>query len=234
MENMKKGKLIVIDGPDGSGKATQTELTLQDLRSRGYPAEKTDFPRYYDNFFGGLIGQFQTDEVMEFSKINPLLASIPYAADRFESKPQLEAWLTAGTNVISDRYVSANQLHQGGKISDEKEREEFLKKLDHMEHTIFGIPRPDLIILLDVPQHISVELMKKKSAGVKKEYSKRKTDRVEEDPVYQLNARESGIKMLANDSWVRIQCSTDGQALLSPEVIHKLVIEHCLKCLDEQ
>jgi dTMP kinase len=228
---MKKGKLIVIDGADGSGKATQTKLLREALLQKGIPTEQTDFPRYKDNFFGGLIGGFQTDETIGFSKIHPLLASIPYAADRFESKPQLEAWLNAGTHVISDRYVSANQLHQGGKIADTEERRIFLEKLDYMEHVIFGIPRPDLIILLNVPHHISLRLMKEKNSTSKKEYSRRKTDFVEQDEEYQLNARESGIKMLTNESWFSINCSEDGETLIPVEVIHQKILERCLKIL---
>lgn len=127
---MEKGKFFVIDGADGCGKKTQTDMLHERLAVIGYCAEKIDFPRYYDNFFGGLIGQFQTDEEMEFSKINPYLASIPYAADRFQSKPQLEAWLNAGIHVVSDRYVSANQLHQGGKIKDETARKKFSEPIN--------------------------------------------------------------------------------------------------------
>lgn len=228
---MNKGKLIVIDGADGCGKATQTSLLFKKLISLGCDVEKTDFPRYYNNFFGKLIGEFQTSTKFEFSKIHPLLASIPYAADRFESKPQMEEWLNSGKIIISDRYVSANQLHQGGKIIDEEERKEFLQRLDHMEHTIFGIPRPDLVILLDVPHSISIELMKNKDAGKKKEYSNQAIDRVEQDHQYQLNARESGIKMLANDSWKRVSCTDDGKTLLTPETIHQKVMEHVLAIL---
>jgi dTMP kinase len=228
---MKKGKLIVIDGADGCGKATQTDLLVRALCTKGYSAEQIDFPRYYKNFFGELIGQFQDSTEFQFSKVDPLLASIPYAADRFESKPQIEAWLNAGIHVICDRYVSANQLHQGGKIKDEVKRQEFMQKLDTMEHTLFGIPRPDLVILLDVPYPISIDLMNQKSAGDKKEYSKGKTDQVENDPEYQLNARESGIKMLDDRSWVRIQCSDDGVTLLSVEEINSRVLEKVQKIL---
>ena len=229
---MNKGKLIVIDGADGCGKATQTGLLFEKLISLRYAVEKTDFPRYYNNFFGKLIGEFQTSTEFEFSKIHPLLASIPYAADRFESKPQMEKWLNDGKIIISDRYVSANQLHQGGKILDEEKRKEFLERLDFMEHEIFGIPRPDLVILLDVPHAISIKLMKNKDAGKKKEYSSQAIDRVEQDHEYQLNARESGIKMLANDSWKRVSCTDDGETILSAGIIHEKVMEHVLHVVE--
>ncbi len=228
---MAKGKLIVIDGADGSGKHTQTELALQELNNMKYLTQTIDFPQYEQNFFGRLIGQFQTMEELDFSKIHPMLASIPYACDRWQSKPLIETWLNKGTNVICDRYVSANQLHQGGKIKDEQQRVEFLKYLEEMEYGVFKLPRPDKIILLDVPHAISIELMKEKSSGDKKQYSQRKTDFVELDAQYQLDAREAGIKMLSDESWIRITCSEDGKTILSREKIHEMVMAECLKTL---
>lgn len=228
---MKKGRLIVIDGADGCGKQTQTTLLREGLVQKGMQAEQIDFPRYNDNFFGGLLGQFQTNKEMEFSKIHPILASIVYAADRFESKSQIEGWLNAGVHVISDRYVSANQLHQAGKIINEEERRIFMQQLDRMEHEVFSIPRPDLVILLDIPYHISLKLMQEKSSVSKKEYSSKKTDWVEQDEEYQLNARESGIKMLSNESWFSINCSEDGETLLPIEVIHQKILERSLQIL---
>ena len=228
---MKKGKLIVIDGPDGCGKATQTILLAEKLKTLGHSVEKTDFPRYYNNFFGKFIGECLTGAYGDFSKLHPKLASISYAADRFESKDEIEGWLNADKIVITDRYVSANQLHQGGKIKDEKERREFLEWLDTMEHKVFMIPRPDLIIYLDLPHAISLRLMKEKNAGDKKDYSQNKTDQVELDEQYQLDARESGIKMLENNSWVRILCSDNGTDILPKEVIHQKILTHCLEQL---
>ena len=228
---MKKGKLLVIDGADGTGKATQARLLVESLKSAGHQVEIIDFPRYKDNFAGKLIGEFQTDESFEFSKLHPILASLPYAIDRFESKAQIQSWLNEGKHVVCDRYVSANQLHQGGKIKNEEERKAFLEKLDHLEHTIFGIPRPDLVVLLDLPHEISLRLLAEKGATAKKDYSGNKMDRVENDAEYQINARESGIKMLVDKTWRRIECSEDGETILSPEIIHQRVVNVCMEIL---
>lgn len=228
----KTGKIIVFDGADGSGKATQTNLAVEKLISLGHCAEKIDFPRYEANIFGKLIGEFQCSETMEFSKVHPVLASLPYALDRLESKPLIESWLRTGHHVICDRYVSANQLHQGGKIKDEGERKRFLDLLDTVEHGLLGLPRPDLVILLDVPQHVSVRLMKEKASTTKKQYSQRTTDFVEQDHEYLLNARESGIKMIADRHWIRIQCSEDGETLLPIETIHEMAMSEILKVIN--
>lgn len=226
---MKKGILIVIDGADGCGKATQTKRLVECIEKSGRRVAQTDFPRYETNFFGKLIGICQNHPSLDFSKVDPKLASILYAADRFESSLQIKEWLAAGVIVITDRYVSANQLHQGGKIKDEQERQNFLQYLEKMEYGLFGIPRPDKIIYLDVPHTISLKLMAEKSASDKKAYSNNAMDMVEKDDEYQLNARESGIKMLEDNSWTRIQCSNDGITMLSVEEIGKMVFEECEK-----
>ena len=110
----KTGKFIVIDGIDGSGKATQTKLLTNRLKNLGVKVKAIDFPRYYDNFFGKLLGEYLSGVYGDFTQVDPRVASVLYAADRFESSQQIKKWLATGYTVIADRYVSANQIHQGG------------------------------------------------------------------------------------------------------------------------
>ncbi len=142
-----KGKLIVVDGADGSGKATQAALLAKALRKRGLGVKMIDFPQY-QNFFGALIGRYLAGEFGDFIKLDPYLVSVLYAADRFDSSRQIKNWLDKGYVVIADRYVSANQIHQGSKIEDPKKRKQFLDWLDEMEFQVFAIPRPDLVVYL--------------------------------------------------------------------------------------
>ncbi|MEK7211848.1 MAG: thymidylate kinase, partial [Patescibacteria group bacterium] len=121
-----KGKLLVIDGTDGSGKHTQTVLLLKKLRAAGYKTATMDFPQYYKNFFGALVGKYLAGDFGDPTKISPYLSSVIFAADRFESAGKIRRWLAEGRIVILDRYVSANQIHQGAKIHDAKKRREFL------------------------------------------------------------------------------------------------------------
>ncbi|MBP6912141.1 MAG: hypothetical protein KBB88_02995 [Candidatus Pacebacteria bacterium] len=114
------GKLIVVDGTDGSGKATQVELLRKRLIREGYKVKVVDFPEYYKNFFGAFIGHCLAEQYYNWVNIHPKIASIAYAADRFESKDEINGWLEKGYIVISNRYVSANQIHQGGKIASKK------------------------------------------------------------------------------------------------------------------
>ena len=109
------GKLIVIDGTDGSGKATQTELLIKHLKKDGHRVKVVDFPDYYANFFGKFIGHCLSEQYYNFVKVHPKIVSVLYAADRFESKDKIKKWLRDGNIVIANRYASANQIHQDRK-----------------------------------------------------------------------------------------------------------------------
>src|SRR3989344_53264 len=173
---LKKGKLVVVDGIDGSGKATQVGLLAERFRQSGIRFKTIDFPRYYDNFFGRMIGSYLSGIYGDFIKVDPRLASVLYAADRFEASKDIRKWVESGYVVIADRYVSANQIHQGGKIKDKKARREFLKWLDEMEYDIFQIPKPNLVIYLDVPFEVSKSWLEKKITQRKKKYLRGRKD----------------------------------------------------------
>ena len=166
----QNGKLIVIDGSDGSGKATQTKLLMETLRKKGVKVKTLDFPQYENNFFGELIGECLTGACGDFVTLDPRITSVLYAADRFESSEKITKWLDDGNVVILDRYVSANQIHQGGKIFNSRKRKAFLEWLDRMEYDIFKLPRPNKVIYLDVPIATSIGLLQQ--AQQKKQYLK--------------------------------------------------------------
>lgn len=221
----KKGKLIVIDGTDGVGKATQTKLLVARLKKEGVKVKTLDFPQYYKNFFGHFIGAMLTGQYGDFLHMDPFIASVMYAADRFESKPTIEKWLKEGYTIVLDRYVSANQLHQGGKIKDPKKRKYFLKWLDTMEHKVFGLPRPDLIIYLHLPMKSVLKLLKQKDMTRKKRYAKGRKDTVEQDRKYLAAAQESALKLIQErGNWVKIECE-DKAGILPKEVIHEKVYQ---------
>jgi dTMP kinase len=216
---MKKGRLIVIDGSDGSGKATQTKLLVSRLKGRDFKVKTMDFPRYEDNFFGEFIGECLTGEYGNFLTLDPHITSVLYAADRFESSEKLKKWLNEGFTVILDRYVSANQIHQGGKIFDPAKRKKFLQWLDKMEYDIFKLPRPSKVIYLDVPIATSVGLLRQ--AQQKKQYQKDgKKDLVEQSMDYLENARRSALWLSReNRNWTRVECVKNDK-LRSIEDIH--------------
>ena len=105
-----KGKLIVIDGTDGSGKATQVALLTERLKKEGHKVKIVDFPEYYKNFFGQFIGHCLSEQYYNFLKVHPKIVSVLYAADRWESSKEMRTWLEKGYVVVANRYVSANGL----------------------------------------------------------------------------------------------------------------------------
>ncbi len=221
---MKRGKLIVIDGTDGVGKATQTTLLVRRLKREGVSVATLDFPQYYNNFFGDFIAANLTGKYGNFLKVDPYIASVMYAADRFESKPKIEKWLSDGKTVILDRYVSANQMHQGGKIKDAKKRKRFLNWLDAMEHGVFGLPRPDKIIYLHLPIHIVLAWLKNKDRKKKGLYTKGKVDRVEANTAYLKNAQKSAEELIrGNSRWRKIDCSLGRDGFLGRDAIHEKI-----------
>jgi len=221
----KKGKFIVIDGTDGSGKATQTALLEKRLKKEGRKVKKIDFPQYYKNFFGKLIGECLAGDYGDFIALDPHIASVLYAADRFESSAQIKKWLAEGFVVLADRYASSNQIHQGSKITDVTKRRAFLKWLEKMEFGVFGIPKPDLIVFLDVPIAVTQNLLKQKDQTVKKKYLKGKKDQAENDQVHLIKSRDGAIAIVKNtNNWKKIDCTKLGQ-ILTKEIIHEMVYD---------
>ncbi len=220
---MARGKLIVIDGTDGSGKATQVEILRKRLVHEGKKVKTVDFPEYYQNFFGGFIANCLREEYYNWAHIHPKIASIAYAADRWESKTKIEGWLKKGYIVLANRYVSANQIHQGGKIKDPKKRKEFLGWLDEMEHKVFKIPRPDIVLYLSLPIAVTLKLMKQRDVTHARQYLRRKTDVHENDRAFLENSRQSALWLSKNLSYFKkIECSKN-ETILSREVIHEKV-----------
>lgn len=228
----KRGKLIVLDGSDGSGKATQTRFLIARLKAEGYRTKTLDFPQYEANFFGQLLGRSLAGEFGDFIGIDPHIGSVLYAADRFESRPVIERWLKAGYIVVLDRYVSANQIHQGGKIHDVKKQKEFLSWLDRMEHGVFGLPRPDRIIYLDVPVEVSQKLLSLEEQTRKKVYLKKgQKDQAESNPKHLAESRENALRLVKRiNAWTKIDCTRKGEILSREEIAEKVwkVIEKSL------
>lgn len=217
-----KGKLIVIDGSDGSGKATQTRLLVSRLKKEGHKVKTFDFP-HYENVFGALIGECLTGQRGNFLSLDPKIASVLYAGDRFESKKKLEMWIEEGNTVILDRYVSASQIHQGGKIKDAKKRREFLNWLNTVEYKVFGIPKPNVVVYLSVPTNVSLKLLQSSDQKKKKRYARRKKDLVEENLRYLRAARKTAESLAQSErGWKKVHCVEKG-VMRSRQDIHEEV-----------
>src|ERR1700747_267737 len=144
-----RGKLIAIEGIDGSGKRTQCELRATALRTQGHSVHSTGFPQYV-SWFGKMVGQFLNGELGPLESVDPHFTALLYAGDRYEAKPRLETALNNGQIVLADRYIASNLAHQTARVPPAK-RSEFLAWIEHLEYDIYGLPCEDLILYLRVP-----------------------------------------------------------------------------------
>lgn len=217
----QRGRFIVIDGTDGSGKATQTNLLVEELKVAGYAVEMTDFPQYGTKS-AGLIEEYLNGK---YGQVGPQAASIFYAIDRFDASFKIRDWINEGKIVISNRYVTANAGHQGGKIEDDTERFKFFKWLNNLEYEIFGIPKPDLNLILHVPAEKTLELMDKRRKNADEKSVHKKKDLHEGDIKHLKNAEKVYLeigKLFPNTKVV--ECVQKGD-LLSPDEVHNKVWE---------
>jgi len=217
---MPKGIFIVIDGIDGSGKATQTKLLADRFRREKRKVKTIDFPRYGENFFGSLIGKCLSGKCGDFLSIDPHIVSVLYACDRFESNKKIATWMKKGYVVIADRYVSANQIHQGAKISNAKIRSKFLLWLDALEHKVLGIAKPDMVVYLDVDPFVARKLLEHSDLSKKKQYLlKSENDVAEKNFEHQIRARSSALFLSRHfSSWIRVSCMRKDEILPVQEV----------------
>jgi dTMP kinase len=229
---MKKGLFIVLDGNDGSGKATQADLLQDYFKRKEIVATKLDFPAYDRNFFGAFLGECLLGSHGDFVHMDPKIASSLYALDRLESSKEIEEKLSRGEIVLADRFSSSNQIHQGGKITDDAERTEFLEWLEKMEHEILSIPRPDYILYLKVPLEMSLKLLQEKRALKNSGLSVGQKDTVEEDMQYLQRSHETAQWLaLKQKNWSIIDCAL-GKEMRSRESIHTELVAHIESLVD--
>ena len=159
------GQLIIIEGGDGSGKATQTAKLLERLQAEGYPVRSVSFPNYDSPAAEPIKMYLRGDFGKEANSVNAYVASTLYAIDRFASYRQdWQAFYEAGGIIIADRYTTSNMVHQMIKYTDGEERKTFLQWLDQLEYDLYGLPRPDAVILLDMPLSLSKSLLAERTA----------------------------------------------------------------------
>src|SRR3989344_17688 len=146
--------LIVFEGLDGSGKATQTKLLVEKLKSQ---VMMIDFPQY-GTWGAAFVEKYLNGELGTLEDITPKQASLFYALDRYAARTKLLEWLEQGKIVVANRYVAANQAYQGSKVAEDK-RDGFLRWLDELEHDILQLHRPTLTVYLRMPLNVSIDLV---------------------------------------------------------------------------
>ncbi len=219
---MAQGKLIVIEGLDSSGKETQSNLLYNKLKSSGENIFKVEFPNYKSDS-SSLIKMYLAGEFgKDAESVNPYAASSFYAVDRFATyKKEFEPQYLSGATIVADRYTTSNIIHQASKIKDEKELEKYLTWLLDYEYNLLKLPKPDLVIFLDMPVEIAVRLMKERA---NKADGTSTHDIHERDVLYLKNTYNTAIKMAEKFGWVRIKCSENDMPR-SIEEIHNDIID---------
>ncbi len=221
------GKLIVIEGTDGSGKSTQFKCLTDRLAAEGQAFKTLVFPRYAEPssalirmYLGGEFGASPAD-------VNAYAASTFYAVDRYASYMQdWGTWYAQGGLIVSDRYTTSNAVHQTSKEPKEKQAE-FLKWLYELEYDKLGLPCPDLTLYLDVPTDFTEKLLRSREAA-----THTNADIHEKDTDYLATCRETGRAAAAFYGWTVIECVRDGN-MRSIEEIHEEIYRHVRRCLED-
>jgi dTMP kinase len=214
------GKLIAVEGIDGSGKQTQVKLLASELEARGYKVLATGFPQY-DSWFGKMVGQFLNGDFGPLDALDPHLTALLYAGDRFECKQPIVAALQNGDIVLADRYVGSNLAHQTARSAPEK-RDDFRAWIEHLEYNIYGLPKEDLVLYMRVPPHEAQALVAKKSART---YTDAAHDILESDIQHLQDAADMYDLLSRGSNWKTIECfDAANQAMRTPEEIAAVVL----------
>lgn len=198
-----RGKIIVVEGTDCSGKETQSKLLEERLNSIGKKCVRFDFPNY-ESPTGRIIGgaYLGRPEIgPSFFKegavnVDPHVVCLYYAADRKYAMPEIEKYLNDDYYVILDRYTTSNLAHQGSKIHDKDERFNMYQWIDKLEYWLLGLPKPDKTIFLHVPLENTLELRK----------NRKFIDEHEKSPEYLKRAEESYLELSELYNWDKIEC----------------------------
>ena len=215
-----KGKMIVIDGGNGTGKTTQFKLLLKRLQDEDFDVITMDFPQYGKKS-AGAVEEYLNGKYGTADEVGPYRGSIFFAVDRFDASFEIRKSLDEGKIVLCNRYVTANMAHQGGKIASDAERSKYFEWLKDLEYRIFGIPEPDINIFLHVPVDMALQLVDQK--GQREYIGDKKRDLHEADLKQEKNAEKvyaQIAKMIPNSFMV--ECAPDGK-LMTPEQVHEKI-----------
>jgi len=214
MSESRKGKLIVIEGIDGSGKSTQTNLLMRAFERDSREVKTMHFPQHGKFPFGRLVDWYLFGRFGDPVKLNPRLVSWLYALDRWQASFTIRQWLRSGAVVVLDRYTTSNMGHQLGKLKSDEEKDRFLVWLEKLEYKMLNIPKPDLVLFLDVCPDMVSKLIDKRAG---------------EPDGHETNMEHLALTYHAYNfvvdirpEWHRVTCIINGR-LLTPEEVHARV-----------
>jgi dTMP kinase len=201
------GYLVAIEGIDGSGKGTQAKRLLERLKAEGQRATLLSFPRYDATFFGRAVGDFLNGAFGSLDQVHPFFSALLFAGDRFESRSLLADALAGNDVVVLDRYVASNVAHQAARLEGSA-RERLIAAIEYLEFELYQLPRPDLVVLLDLSVSQAQRLIATKPA---RSYTERSADIQEADADYLARVRDLYLDLARNESnWSVIGCEQQG------------------------
>jgi len=209
-----RGKLIALEGIDGSGKATQQDLLGKKLEADGKSVFFTKCPRY-DSFYGKLLSRYLNGEFGSIDEVNPYILSLVYAMDRLGVKKDVDNALDNGKIVVANRYVYSSAGFMAGKVNDEDERKKYQEWLFDMEFKENKLAKPDIVVLFDTDPKIGQELVQKKD---KSDHSSEKLDMHEADLEYEERVRKIYLELAAKNNWIVVDCVKDGKMMSEEEI----------------
>ncbi|MFN7160215.1 MAG: dTMP kinase [Candidatus Gracilibacteria bacterium] len=212
-----RGKLIVLEGGDSSGKSTQFRALKERLEKENISFYTTKFPRH-DHPSAYFVDKMLRGEYGSLEEQNPYRTSLFYALDRFDAMPEINDALHDGKLVILDRYTSANIGHQGSKIQDAAKRSAYIQWLEDLEYNICGIPKPDKVYYLHMPTEKALELLEKRNTA---SAAPKEVDIHEQDASHLYKTEEAyleAVRLFTN--WEIIECAEHNR-IRSIEEIHE-------------
>lgn len=213
-----RGKFIVIEGTDCSGKETQSKLIEENLKKLGYKCMRLGFPMY-DTPTGKIVGECYLGRngksifTEGATNVDPYIAALYYAADRKYNISKILDYYNEGYYIILDRYTTSNMAHQGSKILDKEDRFYMYQWIDKLEYWLLGLPKPDKTILLHMPLEYSLKLEKNRDI----------LDEHEKDEDYLKRSEDAYIELSELYGWDKVECVIDGRIKTIEEINHEIM-----------
>jgi dTMP kinase len=221
--------LIVLEGLDGAGKSTQLRLLGEHAAAEGHATGFMHFPRTDTPLYGETIARFLRGDFGDMNEVDPYTVALLFAGDRMEAAPTIREWLDAGKWVFLDRYVYSNVGFQCAKVDDPARRRRLKEWIVKLEFEIYGIPRPDLSLFLDVPFRFTEARLTARRAGGDRDYLQGGHDVHESSLELQRRVREVYLDASREDPALRvIDCSDGGGTMLPPEDIFDKIVKTLL------
>ena len=208
-----RGKFIVFEGADGTGKTTQAKLLFDYLKEKKKDVVFSSFPNY-QSAWGKMVRRYLDGEFGDVNQVSPYLASMLYAGDRLSESERIKKWKKAGKIIICDRYMASNIAHQVAKLQPPNSKLQFIKWLEELEYGENKIPKPDLVILLTIPETIAQKFMRKRVRDIH-----------EKNVFYQKRVAKEFLDLAkANKNWAVVS-NTKGGGLKKINEVHKEIVE---------